>query len=128
MLHNRYDYPDYGVSTKLIDINKYSFLTIRPEETYSTDNVKLLPLSRRNCIFSHESAAIKSYGRGDENFVTARYSFQNCMTECRTTVIKSKCGCIPYYYPQNGQFVLNFIIFQKLCSRIKNFTEVTLKL
>ncbi|XP_076181986.1 sodium channel protein Nach-like isoform X2 [Ptiloglossa arizonensis] len=102
MLHNRYDYPDYGVSTKLIDINKYSFLTIRPEETYSTDNVKLLPLSRRNCIFSHESAAIKSYGRGDENFVTARYSFQNCMTECRTTVIKSKCGCIPYYYPQNG--------------------------
>ncbi|XP_076624533.1 sodium channel protein Nach [Colletes latitarsis] len=107
MLHDPYTYPDFDAPAKLIGIDKYSFLTVKPEKTYSTPNVKSLPLSKRPCIFSDESTMIEGFRNRERNFATAKYSFENCMAQCRATVIKAKCGCIPYYYPQNGTRICN---------------------
>ncbi|XP_076664264.1 sodium channel protein Nach [Andrena cerasifolii] len=100
MLHDPYDYPDYDASSRLIAVDKYSFLTVQPLETYATENVKLLPLSSRSCIFPNEKDMIGN-NSGNAYFIPAKYSFRNCMLDCRASIIKAKCGCIPYYYPQN---------------------------
>ncbi|XP_053978702.1 sodium channel protein Nach-like [Hylaeus volcanicus] len=107
MLHDPHDYPDFDALTKLINIGKYSFLTVQPEKMYSTSNLHSVRPSKRTCIFSHEWSTIKNAIRREDSFPTAKYSFRNCMTECRAFVIKKKCGCIPYYYPQNNTRVCN---------------------
>lgn len=33
-----------------------------------------------------------------------RYSFLNCMAECRSQVAFEKCGCVPYLMPNNGSY------------------------
>ncbi|XP_003395943.2 sodium channel protein Nach [Bombus terrestris] len=106
MLHDPYDYPDHNAPSKLISAHKYSFLTVQPVETYSTLDIRKLKSTMRECIFYDEAS--KMIGNDwNRNFVPARYSFINCLTNCRTTVIKKKCGCIPYYYPQNDTRVCN---------------------
>lgn len=98
MVHYSYDYPDFDASTKLVIIGKYSFLTVHPKERYSTENVRKLENTRRHCIFPNEGDQTAT----DNQEFFARYSYQNCLVECRANVIKAKCGCIPYYYPQNS--------------------------
>lgn len=99
MLHDPYDYPDYDAPSKLIGVDKYSFLTVQPIETYSTRDIR--EAHSRECIYYDE--ANKTIGDNSKrNFIPARYSFINCLTDCRAAVIKQKCGCIPYYYLQNS--------------------------
>ncbi|XP_076231028.1 sodium channel protein Nach isoform X2 [Calliopsis andreniformis] len=106
MLHDPYDYPDYDTASRLISNNEYSFLTVHPEETYATDSVRELPVSARPCIFADEEDTISdNEEKGD--FTFAKYSFRNCMVQCRSAVIKAKCGCIPFYYPQNNTRICN---------------------
>ncbi|XP_076646993.1 sodium channel protein Nach [Halictus rubicundus] len=106
MLHDPYDYPDFDTATQLVTSQKYSFMTVIPEETYSTENVQELPVSDRRCVFANEWQYVKP--KYDERkFAFSRYSYRNCLTECRANVIKTKCGCIPYYYPQNETRVCN---------------------
>nr|XP_031838725.1 sodium channel protein Nach-like [Nomia melanderi] len=98
MVHYSYDYPDFDASTKLVIIEKYSFLTVYPKQTYSTEHVRELENTKRDCIFADEGDKVTTM---DNQGLFARYSYQNCLVECRANVIKAKCGCIPYYYPQN---------------------------
>lgn len=99
MLHDPYDYPDYDAASKLIGVNKYSFLTVKPIEIYSTKDIKRV--SNKQCTYNEENTIPDNLKR---NFISSRYSFINCLTDCRATVIKKECGCIPYYYPQNSLF------------------------
>lgn len=34
--------------------------------------------------------------------VMQTYTYVNCMTECRSELLRRKCQCIPYNYPNNG--------------------------
>ncbi|XP_061932736.1 sodium channel protein Nach-like isoform X1 [Apis cerana] len=103
MLHDPYDYPDYDASSKLITVNKYSFLTVKPMEIYSTKDIKWV--SNKQCTLHNEENTISDNLK--RNFISSRYSFINCLTDCRATVIKKECGCIPYYYPQNNTRICN---------------------
>ncbi|KZC03894.1 Sodium channel protein Nach [Dufourea novaeangliae] len=107
MLHDPYDYPGFDATTKLIAVNKYSFLTIQPEATSSTGTVRSIPLATRTCAFMDEIEPTGIYKNVKRKSVFAKYSFRNCLTECRASVIKTKCGCIPYYYSQNDTRVCN---------------------
>lgn len=81
------------------------FLSISPEEIYSTPEIMNLPIERRKCIFSSERKLIDPTGNVVSNLTYARYSYINCVTECRATTIKAKCQCIPYYYQQTGEYI-----------------------
>ncbi|XP_029048120.2 sodium channel protein Nach-like isoform X3 [Osmia bicornis bicornis] len=105
MLHSPFDYPDDNAASKLLPVNKYSFLIVQPEEMYSTDNVRRE--STRYCIFHDEIDAMNGENKKKRYFIPARYSVINCLVECRASVIQTKCGCIPYYYPQNNARVCN---------------------
>ncbi|XP_076376992.1 sodium channel protein Nach [Megalopta genalis] len=107
MLHDPYDYPDFDSSAELVTTQTYAFLTVKPKETYATENVRELPVSERRCVFADEWQEAKPY-YSERMYPFARYSYQNCLTQCRANVIKTKCGCVPYYYPQNETRVCNF--------------------
>lgn len=109
MLHNPYDYPDRSTEFKLVGLGVQAFLAISPEETYSTASVKDLPVKVRDCIFFQEKlpAAISAM---DKNFTWKKYSYMNCLNECRANTVLDRCGCIPYYYPQNGKKFLIILL------------------
>ncbi|XP_048507724.1 sodium channel protein Nach-like isoform X2 [Athalia rosae] len=90
MLHDPYDYPDRNVENKLMGVGTEVFYSVNPEVTYSTDDVRSLPVSKRNCIFFDE--------RPNFGGSIRRYSYHNCLAVCRSSTIFEKCGCVPYYH------------------------------
>ncbi|KAL2713497.1 sodium channel protein Nach-like [Vespula squamosa] len=108
LVHDPYDYPDHNANDKLIGLNKQAFLSVAPEETYAMLDVKDLAVSTRNCVFSDEGdEIIKDKKNGYRGLTSGRYSYINCMAECRANTIKNKCDCIPYYFPSSGQYIEN---------------------
>ncbi|XP_076766928.1 sodium channel protein Nach [Xylocopa sonorina] len=104
MVHDSHDYPDYDAPSTLIGVNKYSFVTIQPIKVYFPKEVE--KTFTKDCV--HDGQTEKIFGdRSKRNFVPANYSFVNCLADCRTNVIRKKCGCIPYYYPQTKSRVCN---------------------
>lgn len=92
MLHNSYDFADDNSETKLINSNMEAFISIAPEATYSTSAVYNQPRDVRNCLSEGEV----------KMDVMQKYSYTNCLAECRSQIIYNLCGCIPYYLPNNG--------------------------
>ncbi|XP_004533303.1 pickpocket protein 11 [Ceratitis capitata] len=93
-IHSAYDFPDENAETKVVTSGRESFVRINPESTYATNAVRNMDPQIRNCLFS------------DERTLPAmqRYTFGNCMAECRTKIIYEFCGCIPMSLPNNGSF------------------------
>lgn len=71
-----------------------AFISLSPESTYSTSAVFRLPVPMRNCLFENEMKLT----------VFQRYSYINCLAECRSDMLFKLCGCVPYHLPYNGRF------------------------
>lgn len=69
-----------------------AFISVLPETTYSSDDVRRLPPDVRECYFADEYKL---------NYFQ-RYSYINCLAECRAEIIFKLCNCLPYYLPNNG--------------------------
>lgn len=69
-----------------------AFISLSPESTYSTPDVRRLATKDRNCYFEDEVKL----------GVMQRYSYINCLAECRSEMIFRECGCVPYHLPNNG--------------------------
>ena len=102
MLHYPYDFPDYNAENKLVGMGYQVFLSVSPEETYSTSEVRALSINTRDCVFNDEKVLSENYDINKLNFTYARYTYKNCMAECRANTIKNKCNCVPYYFRQKG--------------------------
>lgn len=114
MIHNSYDYADSNSVVKLVPSRTEAFLSIAPgipfdlfvwlhskerfihglESTYSTTDVFNLPPEIRNCLQANE--------RSMDSF--QRYSYVNCMAECRSAIANELCGCVPFTLPNNGSY------------------------
>ncbi|XP_063982072.1 sodium channel protein Nach-like [Diachasmimorpha longicaudata] len=107
IMHYPYDYPDWNAESKIIASGYQVFLSISPEETHTTPDVRKLALKTRNCMFSDEGDAKYRTIENTSNLTYSSYTYTNCVGECRATIIKALCNCIPYYYPQNETRVCN---------------------
>lgn len=103
MVHYPYNFPDRSTEFKLVGLGVQAFLGLSPEETYSTPGVKDLSVQVRGCIFNKEELPI-ALRELKRNYPWTKYSYVNCLNECRANTILNKCGCIPYYIPQNGKY------------------------
>ncbi|KAH8413166.1 hypothetical protein KR009_008633 [Drosophila setifemur] len=92
LLHDAYNFPDENSETKVVTATRESFVRINPESTYATNDIRRMNPSLRNCLFGSERSM---HG-------LRRYSFINCMFECRVRMTKDLCGCIPPYVYNNG--------------------------
>ncbi|XP_014478704.1 PREDICTED: sodium channel protein Nach-like [Dinoponera quadriceps] len=106
MIHYSFDYPDYNAEVQLIRLNSQHFMSVNPAEMYSKPEVRNLAISTRKCIFNDEADHV--YGHAVErNLSFTSYTYHNCLAECRATVARAKCGCIPFYFPQNSSRMCN---------------------
>ncbi|KAM8715103.1 hypothetical protein ACLKA7_002189 [Drosophila subpalustris] len=96
LIHNAHNFPDENSETKVVTSTRESFVRINPESTYATSDIRRMDLKWRNCLFGTER---KLDG-------LRRYSFINCMFECRMRMTLMKCGCLPAYVANNGSYVV----------------------
>lgn len=133
MIHNSYNYADSNAVVKLIQSKTEAFTSISPgnqifilfndfsiqtivfdsESTYSTKDVFELPPSVRNCLQYNE--------RQMDTFL--RYSYVNCMSECRSAIANEYCGCVPFTLPNNGSYAKCKVSDLK-CIRLNSFRFV----
>uniref|UniRef100_A0A182QKV6 Sodium channel protein Nach n=1 Tax=Anopheles farauti TaxID=69004 RepID=A0A182QKV6_9DIPT len=92
MIHSSYDYPDNDAEIKIVLAGTESYITLKPTATYATDNALSFDPTLRNCFDRNEKVLS----------VIQRYSYVNCMVECRAATIYGRCGCVPYHLPNNG--------------------------
>ncbi|XP_055691230.1 sodium channel protein Nach-like [Lutzomyia longipalpis] len=92
MIHNSYDLVDDNAEMKIIAPRLEAFLSVAPEATYATNDVLRLPVSVRNCLTSTEV----------KMSTVRKYSYLNCMAECRSEIAEKLCGCVPPNFPNNG--------------------------
>lgn len=71
-----------------------AFVSVYPETTYSTQDVRRLEPNTRACYFPDEFKLN----------CMQRYSYLNCLAECRTEIIYRFCGCVPYNLVNNGSY------------------------
>lgn len=93
-MHDPYDFPDDNAETKAVSNKMLSFVMVYPETTYSTPEVRRLSPEVRYCYFHDEHQL---------NYVQ-RYSYANCLAECRAELAYRLCGCVPYFMPNNGSY------------------------
>lgn len=103
MVHYSFDYPDFNAEIHLVRSNSEHFLSITPHEMYSNPDLKNLAISTRKCILDDEADKEIYANVIKRNLTFAIYSYHNCLAECRASIVSNKCGCIPYYVPQNSK-------------------------
>lgn len=91
-IHDAYDFVDDNAETKALSLKVIALLSVTPESTYSTDDVRGLPIDVRHCLMANEKKL----------HVMQSYSFVNCMAECRSDIVFRLCGCVPYHMLNNG--------------------------
>ncbi|XP_011640247.1 sodium channel protein Nach-like isoform X1 [Pogonomyrmex barbatus] len=101
IIHYSFDYPDFNAEMQLVQLNSQHFVSINPAEMYSKPEVKDLTISTRKCIFNDEADKVLYANVQERNLTFTIYSYHNCLAECRASITRAKCGCIPYYFPQN---------------------------
>ncbi|XP_031617478.1 sodium channel protein Nach-like [Contarinia nasturtii] len=94
LVHDPYDFPDDNAETKAISRKMIAFVMVYPETTYSTSAVRSLSPDARYCYFHDEHRLSHMQ----------RYSYVNCLAECRTEIAYRLCGCVPYFLPNNGSY------------------------
>lgn len=91
-IHDAYDFLDDNAETKSLSTQMMALVSVIPESTYSTNDVRALPVGIRQCLMADEKK-LK---------VMQSYSFINCMAECRSDIVFKLCGCVPYHMLNNG--------------------------
>ena len=96
LIHDAYNVADQNADTKVVTTRRESFIRINPESTYATTDIQYMPKSERNCLFGHERKMA----------YMQKYSFINCMAECRSQIMFERCNCVPLYMTNNGSYPL----------------------
>ncbi|XP_014214646.1 sodium channel protein Nach-like [Copidosoma floridanum] len=100
LIHYPYDHPYRSCQYKLISLGVQNFMNVKPQEFYSTRNTKSLPLRSRQCLSENDQVP-EPLQLLMRNYTMLKYSYVNCLTNCRTSVVVNECGCAPFYVPQN---------------------------
>lgn len=93
-VHDAYDFVDDNAETKTLSLRNLALLSVTPENTYSTDDVRALSIGVRQCLMADEKK-LK---------VMRSYSYINCMAECRSDIVFKLCGCVPFHMLNNGTY------------------------
>ncbi|XP_023321957.1 sodium channel protein Nach isoform X2 [Eurytemora carolleeae] len=93
-----------------------TFIKVSGQITESSDSVKTMSPSRRNCLFPEETQ-VPEMNVNLEAFKT--YNKANCLLECSVAAMLQLCGCVPYFYPD---FPKSFI---EKHIKLSNYTNST---
>lgn len=95
LIHDPDEFPGPQSTTRLISINKLSFVQLFGTKMTCSNDVKNLPITQRHCLYPGETVE-RGFGG---NF----FSGPNCLMECEANQYFGQCGCIPYYFSFSGK-------------------------
>lgn len=90
------DYPDMtsgGVEEIIVTPLTEAQVNIVASAFYSSESIMEFSVPKRKCIFTKE---IKTLRTG------MRYTYSDCIVECKLKDIEKTCGCRPFIYPRRG--------------------------
>ncbi|XP_046960542.1 pickpocket protein 28-like [Vanessa cardui] len=90
LLNDPTDYPEVTVLYKYVVLGQSLDIKVEPRIFQSDDDLRQVPLEKRNCAF-HDEFLLQH---------TDRFSSETCKTECKMKKYADQCGCVPYKYPK----------------------------
>ncbi|XP_033606268.1 sodium channel protein Nach isoform X3 [Cryptotermes secundus] len=90
VFHDPDDFPDAGLQMALIEPQRLVSVMLEAQVVESMSDVRWISVQNRQCWFDDEVAVVHT---------SPKYSYYNCLTECRMKAFQDKCGCIPFFYP-----------------------------
>nr|XP_026499462.1 pickpocket protein 28-like [Vanessa tameamea] len=90
LLNDPTDYPEITVLYKYVVLGQSLDIKVEPRIFQSDDDIRHVPLEKRNCAF-HDEFLLQH---------TDRFSSETCKTECKMKNYADQCGCVPYKYPK----------------------------
>ncbi|XP_063706215.1 pickpocket protein 11-like [Culicoides brevitarsis] len=112
IVHDSYDFPELNSPNVFVQHDYVARVGINPESTYSKDEIYSKDIMLRLC-YSDSEIRLN---------VMQRYSYINCMVECRRLIAFKLCGCVPYNYPRNGSLPICDAVQQRCI--IRNFETI----
>lgn len=87
IVHYPYNFPEGNALTMLQSIRGIIFISVKPTAYYMDERAESLKISSRKCVYPNE-----------QHLTYFKYTYYNCITECRANITRELCGCIPFYY------------------------------
>lgn len=83
------DFIDMPSNVYIVQPGYRNKIYVTPSVYVTDETVRTLSLKQRDCLFE------------DENTLqfTTKYSYWQCISECRMQTVLKICKCIPFYYP-----------------------------
>lgn len=83
-----------GRPTQVFHIPTQYLLNVHliPEILMADESIRHLSPSKRGCAFDEDNSLE----------FTQKYSYNQCLSECRFKVILKECKCIPFHFPHRG--------------------------
>lgn len=91
IIHDPYDFPDFNSPNVFTQKSAEALISVTPEMTYSLQEVYREDVETRRC-YKYDEIRMNAM---------SRYSFINCVAECRRLILAEACGCVPYNMPRN---------------------------
>ncbi|XP_071629455.1 sodium channel protein Nach isoform X2 [Temnothorax longispinosus] len=96
LVFNPTDYPDMtsgGVTELLAMPLSETYVDVTTTAFVSTQIIRDFPREKRNCIFDDEETMYKE----------KKYTYSDCIVDCKVYNIQKVCGCRPFFYPRRGK-------------------------
>nr|XP_012232562.1 PREDICTED: sodium channel protein Nach-like [Linepithema humile] len=93
VVFNPHDYPDVtsgGVTEVIVMPRTETYVDVTATTFFSTDVIQSFPIHERSCIFANEMDIMK----------TDKYTYSDCIVNCKIQDIQTICGCRPFVYPR----------------------------
>lgn len=102
LINDATDFPESSVKMTTLQPLKPMVIEMKPWLIESTKEVGYLPKEIRKCQFNDGAGTTNSF-----------YSYNSCLSKCRSLLMFKYCGCIPFYYPPIGlgNKIVLFIVF-----------------
>lgn len=120
LIHDPEDFPQTSVTTSIGQPGYDLTIAVLPSVIVSEPGIRGLSQLQRNCLFEDEVTTLIKIilfliimfliTRQKKLRTTNKYSFQSCMNECTVDTILSKCDCLPFYYPESGEFYARLVV------------------
>lgn len=90
VIHDAEEFPQRSLISAVAQPGRDLSLGIVPSVIVSKSTIRSVPIADRSCYFADE----------EKLRATRKYTLNSCLAECRVDHILSKCGCLPFFYPE----------------------------
>ncbi|XP_077301155.1 pickpocket protein 11-like [Arctopsyche grandis] len=92
LINDATDYPESSAKYTVLQPWEPMEIRMKPWLIESTKNVQYLSEEIRNCLYNEGAGTTQAF-----------YSYNSCLSKCRSLLMYKHCGCIPFFYLPIGK-------------------------